>query len=141
MDREGNVQWPLSGGDDDGLGTDALQAPQQAGQGVDLGHRPLDDERDDGHVAVVEGQPLPTQHYRRVPGNEFVDCRHVLPVVYEYRDRSYSLLHQVLGFWIRLMVNGAKIQNKNDCTNFFSSGPADSLLSAENPAHILIIIS
>jgi hypothetical protein len=49
------------------------QAADLASEGVDAVHRALDDERDDGHGAVMKRQPLPTEYNIGMFGQQLVD--------------------------------------------------------------------
>ena len=59
----------------------------------------------------MERKSLPTQYDVGMLRKNLVDGRRRFAVANEYGYRSYSLLHQVLGFWIRHGVNDAKIHN------------------------------
>jgi hypothetical protein len=103
----------------DGFALHAGQAAQLARQSIDFVHRPLDDERDDGNGTVVEWQTLPAENNTGMFGQQFVDRKRHFAVAQEYGYCSYSLLHQVLGFWIRQLVYTTKIQNKSDMAKYF----------------------
>ena len=64
----------------------------------------LNDERDDGDVPVVERKPLPTKNNVGKSRNYGVDLSGLSAVGNEYCNCSYSLLHQVLGFWVRRII-------------------------------------
>jgi len=81
-----------------------LQTAQAAGEGVDAVGQAFDDEGDDGHGTLVEGQPLPTEDNVGKFRNDLIDFCGPGAVEYEYGDCSYSLLHQVLGFWVRRIL-------------------------------------
>ena len=102
-----------------GFAGDTWQAAEGAGEGVDLVHAALDDERHHSHRSVVEGETLSTQYNIGMLRKNLVDGWRRFAVAYEYGDSSFSILHQVLGFWIRHWVNAAKIQNKIDMQTFF----------------------
>ncbi len=90
------------------LAGEPLQAPEVAGEGVDAVHLAFHNERDDGHRTVVEGESLPTEYDIGISGQQFVDRGRHFAVANEYGYRSYLLLHQVLGFWIRLWFSGQR---------------------------------
>ena len=67
----------------------------------------------------MKGKPLPTENDVGMVRKNLVDKWRRFAVANEYGDCSYSLLHQVLGFWIRHGFNGAKILIFTDVANFF----------------------
>ena len=94
-------EWLAGFSCQDGFAMQSFEAAQLACEGVDAVGVPLDDERDDGHLAFVERETLSTEYNIGEFGNESVDFRRPGTVGNEYGDCTYSLFHQGLSFWVR----------------------------------------
>lgn len=93
----------LRGAGEHGFGLDTAQTAQTAGEGIDAVGVAFDDEGNDRHIAVAKRKSLPTQHYVGEFRDYRIDFRGSFTIQYEQCYCSYSLLHQVLGFWVRRM--------------------------------------
>ena len=111
----------------------AFHPAQLACQRVDTVHTALHNQRDDSYRTVMQRQTLTTQYNIRMFRQQPIDSRSRFSVAYQYRYRPYSLLHQVLGFWIRLSVT-LQIYKKNITWQNFSA-PIPNFQYRSYPLH------